>query len=115
MSLEYVIDGYNLLHALPSMPPGSWEQKRCHLLDRMASRRPHGRNRLTVVFDSHQGFGDRHMHGDIQVVYTAGETTDDWIIEYVRRTANPRLCVVVTDDKGLRAMIRGTGARWEST
>jgi predicted RNA-binding protein with PIN domain len=111
MSQHYVVDGYNLLYALAEMPAGSWEDKRKALLEQLLTRRPHGANRLTVVFDSRQGFGNREMHQTAEIIYTAGETADEWITAYVRKTSQPRSVVVVTDDRGLQAMIRGTGAK----
>jgi predicted RNA-binding protein with PIN domain len=115
MSKHFVVDGYNLLYALAEMPGGRWEDKRKALLARLASERPQGQNRLTVVFDSRQGLGDRADQGDIRVLYPAGQTADDWIIAYVRKTPNPRVVIVVTDDQGIRQMIRGTGAAWMGT
>ncbi len=114
MALHYLVDGYNMLYALSSMPTGSWENKRASLLRLLADEKPQGNNAMTVVFDSREGSGDRGTFGAIAIVYTAGETADDWIIQYVRKVPNARVCVVVTDDKGLRRMIRGTGAKSSS-
>ena len=66
---------------------------------------------MTVVFDSRQGAGDRHSHHAIEVIYTASETADDWISRRVREVSNPRIVVVVTNDKGLQQLVRGTGAK----
>src|SRR5262245_3523070 len=114
MALHYLIDGYNLLYALPALPPGSWQEKRAQLLDFLRHRKPQGNNRVTVVFDSRQGLGEQLQVGDITVVFTAGETADDRLSEMVRQANNPRLLVVVTNDLGIRAMVRGTGARFLS-
>jgi len=111
---HYLIDGYNLLFALPELPSGAWMEKRQSLLVWLNHVRPHGRNTATLVFDSREGLGNREQHGDVEVVYTAGETADDWIIKHVRKTSTPRGAVVVTDDQGIRHMIKGTGARWLS-
>jgi len=115
MSLHYLIDGYNLLYALTDIPSGDWAKKRETLLLKIAAERPQGKNSLTVIFDSRQGLGDRARQGDLDIIYTAGETADDWIISKVRKVSNPRVLIVVTDDQGLRRMIRGTGAKWIST
>jgi predicted RNA-binding protein with PIN domain len=111
--LHYLIDGYNLLFALPAFPAGTWEEKRRTLLEWLIKRQPYGRNHATVVFDSREGLGDHHHYDQIEVIYTAGETADDWIIRKTRQSSNARTLVVVSDDQGIRAMIRGTGARWE--
>ena len=111
MALHYLIDGYNVLYALPDLPPGSWEKKREQLLLLLIAKKPHGKNQITVVFDSREGSGDRMRVGEIAVAFTSGETADDWISHYVRQAENPRVCVVVTNDQGLRRLIRGTGAK----
>jgi len=115
VSSHYLLDGYNLLYALPEMPTGSWETKRTALLQKLVREVPHGNNRVTVIFDSREGSGDRSRLGSIEVAYTSGETADDWISQAVRRAANPRILIVVTDDQGLRRLIRGTGAKWLNT
>jgi predicted RNA-binding protein with PIN domain len=111
VSLHYLLDGYNLLYALPEIPAGSWETKRTVFLQKLTKEAPHGKNRVTVVFDSRQGSGDRSKMGSIEIAFTSGETADDWISHYVRRAPNPRILVIVTDDQGLRRLIRGTGAK----
>jgi predicted RNA-binding protein with PIN domain len=112
--ITYLVDGYNLLYALPDLPAGSWPEKRSALLTLLTDKKPHGRNALVVVFDSREGLGQREQSGDIMVIYTAGETADDWISAKVRTIATPRAVVVVTDDQGIRQMIKGTGAKWQS-
>ena len=115
VSSHYLLDGYNLLYALPEMPAGSWEAKRAALLEKIAREEPQGNNPLTVVFDSREGPGSQSRSGAIDVAYTSGETADDWIGHFVRRATNPRILIVVTDDQGLRRLVRGTGAKWLST
>ena len=115
MSLHYLIDGYNLIYALRNIPAGSLEAKRESLLRLLAGSKPHGKNRITVVFDSREGGGSRSTLAGLEVIYTAGETADDWLAKRVRAVSNAREVVVVSNDKGIRDMIRGTGARWMKT
>ena len=115
MSLHYLIDGYNLLYALPDIPPGPWPTKRDVFLALLLQSKPQGNNKMTVIFDSRDGGGSRTQKGAIEIVYTAGETADDWIIKAVRKAPNPRITVVVTDDQAIRRLIRGTGAKWMAT
>jgi len=115
MALHYLIDGYNLLYALPDIPPGPWPEKREIFLKLLETSQPQGRNKMTVIFDNRQGDGGKEMRGPVEIVYTSGETADDWLTAYVRKVTNPRMCIVVTDDQGLRRMIRGTGARSMAT
>jgi len=112
--LHYIIDGYNVLFALPQMPPGTWLEKRLGLLLWLTQVRPQGKNAATVVFDNRQGWGNQENYHGMSIVYTSGETADDWISAKVRETKNPRVLVVVSNDKGIQRMIKGTGAKWLS-
>ncbi len=85
------------------------------MIELLLSSKPQGNNRMTVVFDSREGLGDRIRRGAIEMVFTAGETADDWIARRVRETPNPRTLVVVSNDQGIRTLVRGTGAKWIST
>ncbi|MFA5975793.1 MAG: NYN domain-containing protein [Elusimicrobiota bacterium] len=114
MSLHYLVDGYNVLYAMPELPPGDGQAKREALLRYLAKTKPQGSNAMTVVFDSHEGLGDRQQATGMEVVFTAGESADDWLANKVRAVRNPRIYVVVSNDKGIRTMIRGTGAKWLS-
>lgn len=110
MALHYLIDGYNLLYALKEIPPGTLQQKRETLLAWLQRTRPQGNNRMTVVFDSRNGLGDRFNEGDLEVIFTTGETADDKISAMVREVKNPRTVVVVSNDRGIQTLVRGTGA-----
>jgi len=114
MALHYLIDGYNLLYALTEIPAGSLETKRLTLLNFLQTQQLHGHNDLTIVFDSRQGMGDRERQFGFDIVYTAGESADDRISAMVRKAANPRILVVVTNDRGIQTLVRGTGAKWMS-
>jgi predicted RNA-binding protein with PIN domain len=112
MAFRFLIDGYNLLYAFPHLPPGSLQDKRQQLLTFLKERRPQGNNPVTVVFDSREGAGDQFHDKELTVVYTAGGTADEWISAQVRKAAHPRALVVVSNDQGIRALVRGTGARF---
>jgi len=113
--MHYLVDGYNMLYALPEIPPGPWPSKRDVLIELLLSSKPQGHNRLTIIFDSRAGSGDRMERGAIEIIFTAGETADDWIARRVREVPNARSYVVVSNDQGIRSDIRGTGAKWMST
>lgn len=114
MAFHYLVDGYNMIYAWPEIPPGVWDLKRKFLLRFLQTQKPQKNNRVTVIFDSREGSGTRQSEGGIEVVFTAGETADDWISRKVREAGNPRILIVVSNDKGIRAQIRGTGAKFMS-
>lgn len=110
----YLVDAYNLLYAWPEIPAGSLETKREFIMRWLQDHRPQGRNAVILVFDSREGSGNRYSTKDMQVVFTAGETADDWISAHVRAGKKGASSIVITNDQGLRRMIRGTGAKWMS-
>ena len=112
MAFHFLIDGYNLLYALPELPPGSLQDKRESLIRMLRQRRLQGNNQMTVVFDSREGEGSRSHQRDLTVVFTAGETADEWISSHVRQAAQPQAMVVVSNDQGIRADVKGTGVRF---
>lgn len=111
---RYLLDAYNFLYSLDEIPPGSLEAKREAIIRLLRDRQPQGRNALTLVFDSREGTGQRISTPDFEIVFTAGETADDWISKAVRKSAHPASLTVVTNDQGLRRQVRGTGAKWIS-
>lgn len=111
VALHFLIDGYNVLYALAEIPTGTLEQKRSAVLKTIEGHALLAKNAMTVVFDSRQGPGDSTMSGALKVVYTAGETADDWIGKRVREVPNPRIMVVVSNDKGIHQLVHGTGAK----
>lgn len=114
VAYHFVIDGYNVLYAMAEIPAGTWQQKREKFLEFLRQRRPQGKNRLTIVFDSREGIGDQSQQGDIRIIFTSGETADDRISALVRQARNPREVVVVSNDRGLRTLVRGTGVKFLS-
>jgi predicted RNA-binding protein with PIN domain len=114
MAFHFLIDGYNLLYALPEMPSGTWQQKREKLLSFLVLAKPQGNNPMTVVFDNREGPGNIEKAAKLTVLFTSGETADDRISAMVRESANPRAIVVVSNDRGIQAMVRGTGARFQT-
>ncbi len=114
MSRHYLLDGYNVLYAMREFPKGTWQAKREHLLAFLQKHVLQGHNALTVVFDSREGPGSTTQTGTTAVVYTSGETADERIIDMVRVSANPRVMIIVSNDKGIRLMLKGTGAQFMS-
>jgi predicted RNA-binding protein with PIN domain len=112
VAYHFLVDGYNLLYALKVMPPGPWPDKRRAVITLLKTERPQGNNAVTVVFDSREGLGDRFQDQSVAVVYTSGETADEWIGAKVRRSSNPRNLIVISNDLGIRTLVQGTGARF---
>lgn len=112
MALHYFIDGYNLIHSHFALAKGPLQMRRERLLGWMESQRPHGsaRNRATVVFDGRPGRSWTGWRGEVQVVFSDERDADSVIKDRIDALSNPRVAVVVTDDRAIQRWVRGAGA-----
>ena len=116
MSLQYIIDGYNLLnHPRPS-----------RVFDRQRSATPaekiislikrqrltgSSKNKVTVVFDGYPPSGQSPVaERGMEIIFARGVSADEKIKTMVERSANPKNIFVVSDDKEIRFMIKALGA-----
>jgi predicted RNA-binding protein with PIN domain len=107
--MPYLIDGYNLLHALglltARMARHGLESARANLLQRLrASRAPEAAD-VTVVFDAAgapPGAPPEADHGTVRFLFARGQTADDLIEDLIRRAPVPRGLTVVSDDHRVR-------------
>ena len=104
--MPYLIDGYNLLYALGLAPTHAgpegltWARRR--LLAFLYDAHGPEASEVTVVFDAastpRKAAEEEHFHG-IHVLYAVHEPEADDLIEaLIRRDANPRSLVVVSND-----------------
>ncbi len=112
MSVHYLLDGYNIIHQAPSLAVRVLEDGRKGLLLWINSNRPQGSaaNSVTVVFDGsteHYGGMDG---GSALVVFTHGQSADDYIKAAVEAAAQKKKYIVVSDDKGIKLYVRALGA-----
>ncbi len=122
MALHFILDGYNIIKAACNLPlsRGTLEEQRGRLVGLIRDNNPQGsaRNRVTVVFDGKSdfpyaglGYGKEHA-GDIEIAFSEGGSADDVIEQIVSESPHPAEIVVVTDDRGIRRRLGGTGAGW---
>ncbi len=105
MARVYLVDGYNVIYSRTPHPE-SLERERDALLEQV--RRWQGSGRVLVVFDGQHGIGTRGGPG---VVFTRGESADEYIRRYVARSARPQEIVVVTRDRPLQNAVKHFGAQ----
>ena len=117
MSVVYLIDGYNVLHALRAaegrpvperLQEGQLEDERHHLVDRISSYMGGTNDRAIVVFDSQKASMQRAQSAarNVEVYFASFSRNADSIIEreaYAMRTAGT--IVVVTSDYGLQKTV----------
>ncbi len=64
-----------------------------------------------MVFDSKDFFAAKGKAGDIEIRFSRGQSADDTIVDLVAEASHPKQIVVVTNDRGLKQRIQGTGAK----
>jgi predicted RNA-binding protein with PIN domain len=107
LTMELLIDGYNLIHAMDFPDAESLQEQREALLKKLHEYQVERKVSITVVFDGSSPGGmipDREKHGKIQVIFTSkGTSADDWIIEASRRYSG-KYVVVSNDNEILNAV-----------
>ena len=119
MGAIYLIDGYNLLHAMGVLSgrvgPNGLEKARARLLGLLAGAFGEGGHAVTVVFDAAnapRGAAEALEFRGIQVRFAVRqEEADDLIEELLRRDSAPRRVTVVSDDHRLHRAARRRGCR----
>ena len=102
-----LIDGDNLLGTWPGRRRTAGERRE---LAREVFRWAAGkRGRTVLVFDGSPPH-EKPPHHDV-VFSGGGRSADDWIVEHVKRQANPGAWLVVTSDRALGDRCRHAGAR----
>ena len=119
MPLHYILDGYNILWALPYLLKKSsvhFEPSREGFIHFLIQVHPHGgpKNRVRVVFD---GYAEmkvdwaRLREANIEVLFSEGQSADDQIVELVKQSQNPKGVTVVTSDRELSDNVRKLDAQ----
>ncbi len=116
--MRFLIDGYNLLHAVwPAegrhLRARAWPRFRQRLLDRLRSSQVNDGGNVTVVFDASRSptgtVAEEDYHG-VHVRFAAGyPSADDLIEELIRTESAPARLTVVSDDRRLRDAGRRRG------
>lgn len=113
--MRYLIDGYNLAHALGvlagKVSPAGLERSRISLLKFIAAAHGNAAGDVTVVFDagSARGLNLRQTIVGIDVRFAVGEEADDVIERLVKADAAAKQLAVVSDDRRLREAARRRG------
>ena len=121
--MTFLIDGYNLLHAVGwanrRFAPGKLEAARRKLLDWLADSVAvkAGTVRVRVVFDAQKGSAPSagQSHRGVLVQFAFRRTADDEIEDLLDAERKPTELVVVSNDTRLQESARRSGAKsWSS-
>jgi len=112
MSLHYIVDAYNVVRHASFIAHGHATAPealaRCIRDNRLCGSM---KNKVTLVFDGYpeQGQFLKQML-DCELVYSQRLSADDYIIEQAQQSSNPRVIVVVTDDRTVQFHVKAAGA-----
>lgn len=112
--MPFVIDGYNLLHAMGRLGgpvgPHGLAKARAALLGLVSSG--HDDDPVTIVFDARRappGVDAEEVHGPVRVEYATREEADDRIEWLIAHNPVPKRLVVVSNDRRLQQAARRRG------
>jgi predicted RNA-binding protein with PIN domain len=112
--MPFVIDGYNLLHAMGVLagPVGPYQlaNARNRLIALIAPA--HADAAATIVFDARRapsGMDETTIHGPVRVEFATGEEADDRIERLIAGESAPKKLIVVSDDHRLQQAARRRG------
>jgi predicted RNA-binding protein with PIN domain len=112
--MPFVIDGYNLLHAMGVLGgpvgPHQLAKARTRLIALISPA--HAIDLVTIVFDARRaspGMDETTMHGPVRVEFAVGEEADDRIERLIAGDSAPKKLVIVSDDHRLQQAARRRG------
>lgn len=113
-----IVDGYNVIHAWPSLKrlltEASLEDARDKLVERLAVLAMVGGADVTVVFDAHHSSSLSNTHetvDGVHIIYTRKGHSADHVIERIAYQASEAgdVITVATSDRFQRDLVRGMG------
>lgn len=110
MNHSFIIDGYNLIHALgmihKDLRPGGLEASRRWLLTFLAGAFGSDAGCVTIVFDAKQaptGRARQQTYQGLQIHFAPkGQSADDWIETLITNDKEPAALVVISNDMRLQ-------------
>lgn len=115
MSLQYIIDGYNITNNLifRQCANNKVKDSRDRLIEFIKIRKSCGspKNKIMVVFDGYPESPQETKGSDMDIVFSRREKADEVIKRVVEQAANPKTTVVVSDDKEIKLFVRYIGAK----
>lgn len=116
--MDYIIDGYNFMFRIQEQKKGSFEKARNTLISLLNEELRIIKTHVSVVFDSSEQireFAQSAILENIEVIYAPkGLSADEYIIEIVEQSKNPKTLNIVTSDSGLARQCQHLGAKTTS-
>ncbi|MBU0503275.1 MAG: NYN domain-containing protein [Candidatus Omnitrophota bacterium] len=114
MSLQYVVDGYNVIRHASFYPSKKIRDPKYSLVEYIKNNRLCGslKNKVIIVFDGFPdaGYSREHICG-FEIRFSRETNADDVIKKMLEKELNPRNTLVVSDDREIKFFIRSLGAK----
>ena len=109
--LVYIIDGFNLIHKVPSLKASSFPQRA--LIDYISQNHLTGsrNNQVIIVFDGNMPDGVKRREAGFEIMFSGQASADDLITTKVSSLKPKSEVVVVSDDRQIKDFIKRQGAR----
>ncbi|MBM3245777.1 MAG: NYN domain-containing protein [Candidatus Omnitrophica bacterium] len=116
MSLQYVIDAYNIIHhSIFNRSNKDTQDPRQALLRLIQEKRLTGspKNKVILVFDGYPACAsvESQKSDNISIIFSRKISADDKIRQILDESGNLKNTVVVSDDKEVKFFARACGAR----
>ena len=115
--MRFLIDGYNLLHAIgwAAKPASglSWERSRLRMLDWLAGVHGTSGKDVWIIFDAYHVArpGADQTHRDMHIGFSHQQTADDRIEDMILSETKPRELAVVSNDTRIQQAARRRGCQ----
>jgi len=116
MSLQYIIDGYNVTNhpEFRKQLPKFSSDSRVALIQLIKLKKLCGssNNSVWVIFDGYQDASiDNLDEFNLKVIYSRKESADDRIKKIIERISNPKNVIVISDDKEIKFFVKSCKAK----
>ncbi len=117
---HYIIDGYNLIHAIPSLKKTlnhhaeSARELLIHAVEQLAVQK---NIRCSIIFDGHSpvSFAKHSAHGPVHVIHSAPHSADEKITKMIEESNRRIDIVVITSDQEILRRARAFSCRTHSS
>jgi len=118
MSLQYIIDGYNIInHPLFARTHKASPNIHQSLIKFIKTKRLTGsaKNKVMIVFDGYPpGAGRSYEDREMSMIFSRKISADEFIKKLVEESAQRKSIVVVSNDNEIKSMIKYLGARHQA-
>ena len=108
--LRYIIDGWNLIHKLPSLKSSAFAKRDFIKFIKKHSLAGSKNNKVTIVFDGKIDMDLVTCEKEFEITFSDEKSADEIIQRKVARYKNKRELVVVTDDRQVQSRAKTEGA-----